>query len=115
MIDFACKSFDLKDVVKCGLGLSKADCKVCMHLIRHMGEEFTTEEIGRQTRLTLSTVQRAVKKLHEKGVIFRHQENLEGGGYQFTYRSKGKPEIRRIISEIIDGWTKSVDDALQKW
>jgi predicted transcriptional regulator len=84
MIDFACKQFVVDDIVKCSLGLAKADLRVLKHLAT-VRERLSTDAISSDLRLDLSTVQRAVKKLHEQEVVIRFQENLSGGGYVFYY------------------------------
>lgn len=115
MIDFACKSFKLEEVIKCGLGLSRADCKLMQFLIEYDEHEFTTEELAKKLGFNLSTVQRSVKKLHEKEVIYRKQENLSGGGYIFLYKSKEKKVIRKIIMDVVEGWVKKVKAEFDRW
>ena len=87
MIDFACKKFDLEEVVKCSLGLSKSEFKLLKFLIEN-DKEFTTEKLSEKLKLDKSTIQRAVKKMHEKGLIRRGQINQSVGGYVFLYRIK---------------------------
>lgn len=115
MIDFACKQFHLNDVVKCALGLRKADLKLLLHLLDLEEKWLPTEEIAQKTKLDLSTVQRAVKRLHEKGILLRTQENLDGGGYLFLYKTSERNHIRKVILGIIDGWRSKVSLELQKW
>jgi len=114
MIDFACKRFDLRDIVKCSLGLTKADLAVFEFLLKRQGSH-RTEEIARQLRVDSSTVQRAVKKLHEKNLLKRTQRNLEGGGYVFEYQANDKKMIRAIIMDLVNSWTKRVEQELERW
>ena len=114
MIDFACKEFDLDDIVKCGLGLTKAEFKVMDFLINN-GNELTTADIARKTSLDLTTIQKAVKKLSEKKVISRSQKNLDGGGYLFLYRSNPKSQVRGVLKEIIRNWSSKVEDRIDEW
>ncbi len=114
MIDFACKQFNIKDVMKCGLGLTAADFKVMNFLITEFND-FTTEDIAKKLKLNLSTVQRAVKKLHEKKIIQRNQKNLDSGGYVFVYRTESKQAIKKVILEIVKNWAKKVETELEKW
>ena len=114
MIDFACKQFDLDEIIKCGFGLSRADYRLMNHFFKK--EEWTTtSELAKELKLNLSTIQRCVKTLHEKDIIDRRQENLEGGGYSFLYKIKNKSELRKRIKDIIHSWTKTVDNALEHW
>ena len=114
MIDFACKQFDLRDIIKCSLGLTRSDIQVFDHLLAHKGSR-SSEEIAGKLKLDLSTVQRAVKKLHEKGLLVRMQTNLDGGGYVFAYRVQEKRAIRKIILDIVAKWTGRVEQELESW
>ena len=114
MIDFACKQFMLKDVIKCSLGLTKADFKLMEYLANNSERSFMTEELAKNLDLNLTTVQRAVKRLHEKNILKRIQKNLELGGYVYIYQIKDKTEIRDLIMSIVNGWSKRVSDELSK-
>ena len=54
MIDFACKKFDIQEVVKCSLGLSKSEFKMLKFLIENENQ-FTTEELAEALNLDKST------------------------------------------------------------
>lgn len=113
MIDFACKEFALDEVVKCALGLSKADFKVLQKFTSEAW--FTTEELAHSLNLNITTVQRAVKKLHEKGLIDRKQKNLLTGGYEFQYSLQERKIISKIVLSTLQGWVKKVDANLERW
>ncbi|MCF7872345.1 winged helix-turn-helix transcriptional regulator [Candidatus Woesearchaeota archaeon] len=115
MIDFACKRFDLNEIIKCSLGLTKADYKLMNHLLKNEEEWTTTTQLAKELKLNLSTIQRCVKTLHEKQILNRAQENLTGGGYTYTYQIKNKKELTKKIKEIVNNWVKTVDHALEKW
>ncbi|MFT4326558.1 MAG: MarR family transcriptional regulator [Candidatus Woesearchaeota archaeon] len=115
MIDFACKRFSLDEVIKCGLGLTKADYTLLMYLIDHNEEWQTTAFLAKETRLDQSTVQRSMKKLHEKEIVEKAQENLSGGGYTFIYKAKNKEHIKEIIVGIINNWSSHTVSQVEKW
>jgi predicted transcriptional regulator len=115
MIDFACQEFKIESIIKCSLMLTKADFKVMRFLSDDGKDWFTTEEIAKKLKLNLSTVQRAVKKLHEKSLADRTQNNLDNGGYIYLYRSKSKEHIRSIIMGIVNNWVAKVNLELQRW
>lgn len=115
MIDFACKEFKLSEVIKCGLGLSKADFDVMDSLLENDEDSFTTEQLAKTLNLNLSTVQRAMKKLFEKDIVERKQVNLDNGGYSFVYQIRSRSEIRTIIMKIVHSWSKKVEEELKKW
>ncbi|MDD2440133.1 MAG: MarR family transcriptional regulator [Methanosarcinaceae archaeon] len=115
MIDFACKEFKIEDVIKCALNLTRADLKVMKFFINHEEEGLSTEALSQALELDLSTVQRSVKKLYEKEVLRRVQQNLDGGGYVFIYRGQPKSEIRGVIMEIVRTWVDRVEKEFEEW
>jgi len=142
MIDFACKEFKVEDVIKCALNLSRADLKVLKYFLNAEPEIGTdenpplfsaptpssayalpytntpwvdTETLSRTLELDLSTVQRSVKKLYEKEVLQRSQQNLESGGYVFIYKIHSKNEIKNIIMNIVQGWAEKLGKELEQW
>jgi len=74
-----------------------------------------TEQIAILVELDLSTVQRSVKKLHEKGILIRSQNNLDGGGYSFIYKINNKKEIKELIMGIVSKWAVKVEQELEEW
>ena len=114
MIDFACKKFSIDEIIKCTLGLTRSDLKLVKELLKSDAGWITSEEISRNVRLDLSTVQRSVKKLYEKNILQRKQNNLEKGGYIFIYSLQDKEKIKDLIMGIITDWVKGVDEELRK-
>jgi predicted transcriptional regulator len=114
MIDFACREFNLKDIIKCSLGLARSDFAVFEFLLKHPGSH-GTEAVASRLALDLSTVQRAMKKLHEKQLVRRMQKNLSGGGYVFEYQINDKKTIRKIIMGTVHNWTARVEQELETW
>lgn len=115
MIDFACKQFDINEVIKCGLGLTRSEFKLMDYLVKNFGKTYDSNDLAKEMSLDKTTVQRALKKLHEKNVVKRMQKNLDGGGYVFYYEIKPKPELRKIIVDIVNNWNKNVEKALDQW
>ncbi len=114
MIDFACKKFELREVVKCSLGLTKADLQVFEAFLKNPSKDFKSSDLAGITGLDLSTVQRSVKKLYEKRVLRRKQVNLSKGGYTYKYRAKPKEEVTSIVRGIIFNWAERVSEELDK-
>lgn len=114
MIQFACKTIKVQDVIKCSLGLTKAEVVLFEHFIK--SDCFcTTQDLSKQLKLDLSTVQRGVKKLYDQGVLQRKQTNVSGGGYYFSYAAKSKSEVKRILLEIMNSWMNKVEGSLDLW
>ncbi len=114
MINFACKEFRLEEVVKCALALTKADYKLLDYMMKQK-QWFTTEELAKTLKLNLSTIQRSVKKLYEKEILERKQNNLDGGGYLFVYNIRDQKAVRDIIMNIVESWKEKVEKELQHW
>ena len=114
MIDFACKKFDTDEVIKCVLGLSKAEFNLLKFLAENE-EKFTTEQMSKKLKLDKSTVQRSIKKLHEKNLVARSQINQSVGGYLFLYKIKDKENIKKIVSETVDNWIITLKKKVTEW
>lgn len=114
MIDFGCKRFDIEEVMKCGLGLSRSEFAV-LKLLVNTEQQLTTEDIARKMKIHLTTVQRAVKSLSEKKVVEKNQKNLQNGGYVFVYRAMPKTHIRKVLMDSVYGWTHRLEQELKKW
>ncbi|MFA5952965.1 MAG: helix-turn-helix domain-containing protein [Candidatus Pacearchaeota archaeon] len=115
MIDFACKKFDVSDIVKCSLNLTKSDFNVLKFLLKNNSEKLNTEELSKKLNLDKSTIQRTVKRLYEKNLISRSQINSSIGGYSYVYKIKNKSEINSIILKILDDWHETVKENIKKW
>jgi predicted transcriptional regulator len=113
MIDFGCKRFSLDEIIKCSFGLTKADLSIFQHFVRHADGWHTTNDVADAMGLTLSTVQRAVKKLHERDVLDRGQNNLDNGGYQFVYQFKGQRAFKKQVVDILNGWVARAEKELE--
>lgn len=115
MIDFACKTFNIENIIKCSLGLTKSEYKIMNFFINNSKEYFTSEKLSRKLAFNLTTVQKAVKKLKEKDILIRSQENLNNGGYIFKYKLKSKQNIRVIVKKIIGIWSEKVEASIDSW
>lgn len=114
MIDFACKKFDLEEVIICGLALTKTEFSIIKFLLKQ-NKKVGTREISSKLNIGLSTAQRAIKKIKDKGLIKQSQKNLDKGGYIFVYSIDGKKVIKKKILEIIHNWIIKVEKEMRKW
>ncbi len=115
MMDFGCGNLDLDEVIKCTFGLSKAEFRLFNFFIKNSQGEFSSDDLSKKIGLDKSTIQRGLKKLHAKGLLFRKQINQASGGYIFFYKIKNKQAVREKIFGIIENWSKRVDEELSKW
>lgn len=113
MIDFACKKIQLDEIIMCSLGLTRLDYEILSLLFAH--PSLTIIGIAKKMRVDRTTAQKSVKRLLEKGLLLRFQQNLKTGGYSFIYETKGKEEVKQNVADIIGGWQKNVMRALDAW
>ena len=114
-MDFACKEFKVEDVIKCALNLTKADLNTMKCFLNEPDKWVDTDALSRSLKLDISTVQRSVKKLHEKGIVQRSQQNLDGGGYVYIYKIHSKKQIKNVILEIVQSWADRLGQELEQW
>ncbi|MCX6710040.1 MAG: hypothetical protein NTV63_03765 [Candidatus Woesearchaeota archaeon] len=118
MISFACKPIIFDELLKCSFGLNKTEYSVFMLLIARENEKaegLSVSEIAVRLKKERTVIQKAVKSLFEKKMIKRFQENLENGGYKFSYSPVEKREIKERIIETIRGWVSNVESTVTKW
>jgi len=113
-MDFACKKFDTDEVVRCVLGLGRSEFLILKFLSKN-SKKFSTEEMSAFLDLDKSTIQRLIKKLHEKNLVLRFQENKAGGGYVFLYQIKNKKDIKKKIKDTLGNWTNVFYEKIEKW
>jgi predicted transcriptional regulator len=113
-MDFACKTIDVQQILKCSLGLSKAGCSVLREL---MSQEdwITSEELAITTGYDLATVQRSLKHLHERNVVKRIQHNREVGGYEYYYLLVDKKAFRNVVTQTMEEWMQEARKELTEW
>ncbi|PIY60146.1 MarR family transcriptional regulator [Candidatus Woesearchaeota archaeon CG_4_10_14_0_8_um_filter_47_5] len=114
MINFACTAIKFEELITCSFGLTKTDYNVLLFLLSS-GESLTTQEIARTMNLERSTVQKSVKRLAEKNLVLRIQENLDAGGFLFHYQTKNKESIKQKMLKTIETWTDEVKNEIEKW
>lgn len=116
MITFACKNIEFDDLLRCSFQLNKTELNLFKFLFE-LGEEDLLEitEISKKLKLDRSTIQKAIKNLIARNLVFRKQINLDTGGYRFYYRIKNKIEIKHRMHEIIESWYKLVKTNIESW
>jgi predicted transcriptional regulator len=115
MIDFACKKFDLKEVIRCSLALTKTEFKILEYFINNSDQQFTAQEISKKFNIGLSTSQKLINEINKKRLIKRSQKNLEKGGYIFVYSIKEKEIVKERILEIVSNWMQKFELKIEEW
>ncbi|MFT4250422.1 MAG: MarR family transcriptional regulator [Candidatus Woesearchaeota archaeon] len=112
-MDFACIDIDVKQVLKCTFGLTKAGCAV---LASFRGDEWlVSEEVASRCGYDLATVQRSLKHLSERGVLIRRQQNRPSGGYEFAYTLVSKKEFSSLVNKTLDSWLLEAKKEVSSW
>lgn len=115
MIDFGCKKFNVNEVIKCSLGLTKAEFEIFNYMLDSGKEECSSSSMAERQDLDLSTVQRTLKKLMDKEIVKRRQVNLSNGGYEYFYRINNRKQICDKIILIINDWSSKVEKEVKQW
>lgn len=114
MLKFACKKFNMSEIIQCSLGISKAECRLFEFLLYEEGN-FTAQEIAKKMKLDRTTVQKSIKTLVKNDIVVRKQKNLDKGGYIFSYEIKDKNVLRNKIKNIVSEWSTRVLEKIDKW
>ncbi len=114
MINFACKDFRSIDIIKCGLGLTRAELSIFLHLLKNKDRTFTTSALSKEVGLEITTAQKAFKKMTEKKLLTKNQLNLDTGGYLFEYKILPENKIKQILKDIIKSWSKRVEKKIDQ-
>ena len=115
MLDFACKQFDLKEILRCSLNLTKAEFKVLEFFLNHKVKKYNSNEISKSMNLDLTTIQKSLKKLYDKKIIIRSQKNSAKGGYIYYYEIENKETISKTILRTINNWINKVEIEINIW
>lgn len=110
-IDFACKSFDLNEIVRCSLSISRNDAR----LLSRMDAPMSTHVAAELLDVDLTTAQRSLKRLSDEGLVRKRQVNLERGGYEYTYERIPMESLRELVLSRIHTWVGKVEDELAHW
>ncbi|MCD6549648.1 MarR family transcriptional regulator [Candidatus Micrarchaeota archaeon] len=112
MLTFACKKIDLEDIVRCSFDLNKTEYKVMMYLLKHSRRKYRVTEVAKGISLTRTSVQKAIKRLVDRGLVIRFQKNLPGGGYTYVYQIEDKKRIMQRMKDIVTSWYHNVIKAI---
>ncbi|MEM4397629.1 MAG: helix-turn-helix domain-containing protein [Candidatus Woesearchaeota archaeon] len=114
IISFACQDIDFKDLLRCSFNLNKTEYNVMMFLLK-TNQSFTTTKLAEVMKLDRTTVQKAIKKLADKEIVSRYQENLDKGGYLFHYKIYNKEAIKERMLQIVNKWHEAVVEEIKRW
>ncbi len=111
---FACKKFNINEILKCSFNLNKTEIRLLEFLFKSENA-WTVNNIAENIHLDRSSVQKAIKKLHNKELISRIQKNKSAGGYIYYYLLDDKNRLKEKIIHIINEWVEVVRMEVRKW
>lgn len=97
------------DLLCCAFGLKNSEIDTYFSLLS--GPK-TVEEIRSIVGCDRSTVQRALMKLRNKGLVERETRHIKRGGYYYVYRALSANEVRRMILELLEKWYRETKKLL---
>ena len=107
-----CKKMDSRELIKCTFDLSKTELKIFLFLLK-LNASVPSIEISNKIGLDRTTIQKSLKKLLEKKIVDRRQNNLDNGGYVFLYSVKQKVQLKEQMREIINNWKDLAEAQLE--
>jgi predicted transcriptional regulator len=109
---------DCSDLMCCAFGLRDTESRTYFELL--FSGSMTVEQVAAAIGRERSVVQRALKRLHKKGLAKRAkaqaQHHLEQGGYLYEYSAVSDEVVKEKILEQLDSWyhdTRSF--LLERW
>ena len=114
MINFACRRFDLKEIIRCGFNLTKTEFEIMLYLMKNSNKEFTSKEISKNLKIGLSTSQKSINNLNKKKLIKRQQKNFSKGGYAFVYLIKDKSHLKKKIIDTTNTLIREIEEEVSK-
>ena len=109
------KVFKSGKLLKCILGLNTIESNVFSYILNH--DEVTTMKLTDVFDKDRSSIQRALIKLNDLGVIdkrsvslknYLNEEETNKRGYLYVYRAKNLEMIKQQLRDLLNRWYKSM-------
>jgi predicted transcriptional regulator len=113
MASLKCKQMDSRELIQCTFGLTKTELKIFLYLLKNK-RSIPSNDIAQEIELDRTTVQKSMKGLLDRDIVLRKQMNLDSGGYVFLYCVKHKDELKKQMETIIQSWSTSAVNQLDK-
>ncbi len=104
---------DCDDLMKCVFNLNDLDINV-YKILAKIGEtrvEKLSELLGREK----STIYRSLQKLVSCGICIKKSNNIETGGYFYTYIPLSKDKVKKKLEECIENWYKCLKKKIREF
>lgn len=111
------KVFKSGKLLKCILGLNTIESNVFSYILNH--DEVTTMKLTDVFDKDRSSIQRALIKLNDLGVIdkrsvslknYLNEEETNKRGYLYVYGAKNLEMIKQQLRDLLESWHKSMSD-----
>jgi len=115
LMSFACKAIRFEELLMCSFDLNKTDYFIYNFMLEQKGKNLTVNEIAEKAGKERTVIQKSMKRLFERNLVKRFQENLENGGYRFYYAPVEKREIKARLRDTVRKWAANVESAVNRW
>lgn len=102
-----------QDVVLSVVGLGRAEMWSYVVLVEHPDSDpgHISDILGRHRRHTA----RALRELHDAGLVEREKRPCEGGGWGYFYQPIPVEEMKQYLREKLDKWTAHVENDIENF
>ncbi|HDM25514.1 MAG TPA: TrmB family transcriptional regulator [Thermoplasmatales archaeon] len=107
------ETMDCEDLMKCAFNLNDLDIKVYKALIET--GETRVEKLSDMLNREKSTIYRSLQKLVSCGICIKKSNNMESGGYFYTYIPLPDDEVKKKLEECIENWYKCLKEKIKKF
>ena len=109
---------DIKKTIRRYLDFTRGEVEIFIYLARNYrgGLWYSSQSICSALNFDLTTAQRNLKTLREKGFVERTQKNNPhqcGGGYIFYYRLKDQSILKKLIHDLQKKEEKKLNKVFQ--
>ena len=105
-------STEIKKILRCAFDLTDLEVSITLMLPT---EGMRVKEIQNILKKDRTTIQKSLKILVEKGLIFRESKCCVKGkrGRYFVYKSLDREEIRKKVLANIDRWYRDLQESVK--
>lgn len=98
------------DLIKCAYNLGETELKAYKILVEK--GPLRSDDLSEESQRNPSSVYRSLQKLMSCGMVYRHTENMEGGGYYHLYIARDKQAVKRDLASCVCEWKNRVDELM---
>ncbi len=109
------RNINLSQIMRCILGLSPSEIEI-YNFLKRIGSDdaLTVNEISKIMGKSRSTVERALIKLVQLGLVGRRAVLARNGGYTYIYYAKPMDHIRQRLLDLLNAYYEKARDVILK-